>query len=88
VRAVPSLVAPYLPAGRRLTVLGTDGFGRSDTRVNLRRFFEVDRQHIALAALSALNASGELEPSVLRAAAERLGIDAESPGPWRDPALL
>jgi pyruvate dehydrogenase E1 component len=56
--------------------------------VNLRRFFEVDRQHIALAALSALNASGELEPSVLRAAAERLGIDAESPGPWRDPALL
>ena len=88
VRAVPSLVAPYLPAGRRLTVLGTDGFGRSDTRVNLRRFFEVDRQHIALAALSALNASGELEPSVLRTAAERLGIDAEGPGPWRDPALL
>jgi pyruvate dehydrogenase E1 component len=88
VRAVPSLVAPYLPAGRRLTVLGTDGFGRSDTRVNLRRFFEVDRQHIALAALSALNASGELEPSVLRAAAERLGIDAGGPGPWRDPALL
>ncbi|HSO08300.1 MAG TPA: alpha-ketoglutarate dehydrogenase [Pelomicrobium sp.] len=84
VRAVPSLVAPYLPTGRRFTVLGTDGFGRSDTRANLRRFFGVDRQHIALAALAGLHADGEVEPSVYRSAPARLGIDPNGPGPWRD----
>ncbi|MFZ5556160.1 MAG: alpha-ketoglutarate dehydrogenase [Pseudomonadota bacterium] len=87
VRAVPSLVAPYLPAGRRFTVLGTDGFGRSDTRVNLRRFFEVDRRYIAHAALAGLHADGEIEPSVLRSAPARLGIAPAAAGPWQDRAV-
>jgi pyruvate dehydrogenase E1 component len=87
VRAVPSLVAPYLPPGRRFTVLGTDGFGRSDTRANLRRFFEVDRQHIALAALAGLNAAGDLEPSIFRSAAQRLGVDGTARSPWQDRAI-
>jgi len=56
VRAWPSLIAPHCPA--RMTVLGTDGFGRSDTRGALRQFFEVDRFHIVLAALSALADAG------------------------------
>ncbi|OVZ61726.1 pyruvate dehydrogenase (acetyl-transferring), homodimeric type [Pigmentiphaga sp. NML030171] len=56
VRAWPSLIAPHCPA--RMTVLGTDGFGRSDTRGALRQFFEVDRFHIVLAALHALADAG------------------------------
>jgi pyruvate dehydrogenase E1 component len=56
VRAYADQIRPYLPHGMRYSVLGTDGFGRSDTRANLRRFFEVDRYHIAVAALSALAA--------------------------------
>ncbi len=53
VRAVADLVRPYLPAERRYVALGTDGFGRSDTRANLRAFFEVDRDAIVRAALAA-----------------------------------
>lgn len=55
VRAVPESVRAYLPEGRRYSTLGTDGFGRSDTRAALRRFFSVDAQSIAQAALRALN---------------------------------
>ena len=54
VRAVADLVRPYVPEGRRYVALGTDGFGRSDTRANLREFFEVDRTAIVNAALNAL----------------------------------
>jgi pyruvate dehydrogenase E1 component len=54
VRAVADLARPYVPAGRRYTALGTDGFGRSDTRASLRAFFEVDRDAIVNAALAAL----------------------------------
>jgi len=54
VRAVADLARPYAPAGRRYVALGTDGFGRSDTRAALREFFEVDRGAIARAALAAL----------------------------------
>ena len=56
VRAVPDLVRPYLPGERRYVALGTDGFGRSDTRARLRAFFEVDRDSIVRAALAALGA--------------------------------
>jgi pyruvate dehydrogenase E1 component len=54
VRAVPESVRAFVPEGRRYTTLGTDGFGRSDTRAALRRFFAVDASSIAQAALRAL----------------------------------
>jgi pyruvate dehydrogenase E1 component len=63
-------------------VLGTDGFGRSDSRAALRRFFEVDRQHVVVAALSALVQEGTLEPSVLTSAIERYGIEPGAHAPF------
>ena len=62
--------------------LGTDGFGRSDTRVQLRRFFEVDRRHIALAALQALVEEGTLQRATLAEAIKRYGVDPDAPPPW------
>ncbi|MHB8589590.1 MAG: alpha-ketoglutarate dehydrogenase [Candidatus Dormibacteraceae bacterium] len=79
VRAYPGLIAPYL---RQLTVLGTDGFGRSDSRSALRRFFEVDRWHVTLAALHELAQQGVLPRSVVAGAADRFGIDPDSAPPW------
>jgi pyruvate dehydrogenase E1 component len=79
-RAVPEQVAPYLPG--KLLVLGTDGFGRSETRPNLRRFFEVDAEHVAVAALHALAERGGLDRSVVVQAIKDLGLDAERPAPW------
>jgi len=80
VRAYPQLIAPYVEA--RFVALGTDGFGRSDTRSALRNFFEVDRHSIALAALEALVRDGTIEPAILLGAIERYGIKAEQPAPW------
>jgi pyruvate dehydrogenase E1 component len=74
-RALPDGIRPYVPGPYR--VLGTDGFGRSDYRKVLRRFFEVDRHHVALAALEAL---GETEKA--QQAIERYEIDAEAEAPW------
>jgi pyruvate dehydrogenase E1 component len=65
----------------RYVVLGTDGFGRSDSRANLRDFFEVNRYHIAVAALDALAADGELETKVVQQAIKKYNIDAEKPNP-------
>jgi pyruvate dehydrogenase E1 component len=79
VRAVPQLIAEYVDAP--LVTLGTDGFGRSDTRAAVRRFFEVDRQHVALAALDALARQGRVAEVVARDAAERFGLGAVAP-PW------
>ena len=56
VRAVPESVRAFVPEGRRYTTLGTDGFGRSDTRAALRRFFAVDADSIAQTALQTLSA--------------------------------
>ncbi len=64
-----------------LTVLGTDGFGRSDTREQLRNFFEVDRRFIALAALSALAGQQRVSLDAVRSAREEFGIDPEKPNP-------
>jgi pyruvate dehydrogenase E1 component len=80
VRAWPLLIAPHLEA--RMSVLGTDGFGRSDTREQLRRHFEVDRTHVVLAALQALVRDGQRPAQVLRAAAQAAGVDAASVPPW------
>jgi pyruvate dehydrogenase E1 component len=66
---------------RPYTVLGTDGFGRSDTRDNLRHFFEVDRKHVVLTTLVALADAGALEREAVAAAIKKLGIDPERPNP-------
>jgi pyruvate dehydrogenase E1 component len=62
-------------------VLGTDGYGRSDTRANLRRHFEIDAGHIVVATLSALAASGDVKPEAVAEAIQRYGIDPERPNP-------
>ena len=80
VRAFPQQIAPYI--GAKMTVLGTDGFGRSANRKALRRFFEVDRQHIALAAIESLVRNGTLDHDVMIKAIESLGIDPQSAAPW------
>jgi pyruvate dehydrogenase E1 component len=65
------------------TVLGTDGFGRSDTRQQLRQHFEVSREHIALAALKALADRGEVEREAVAQALKSWGIDADKPNPMQ-----
>ena len=69
-------------AGRRYVVLGTDGFGRSDYRVKLRRFFEVDRHYVAVAALKALADEGAIKASVVAEAITKYGLDTERAAPW------
>ena len=64
-------------------MLGTDGFGRSDYRVKLRRFFEVDRHYVAVAALKSLAEAGAVEPAQVQAAIDRYSIDTERPAPLR-----
>jgi pyruvate dehydrogenase E1 component len=64
-------------------VLGTDGFGRSDWRRSLRDFFEVDRRHVALAALTSLAEDGEVDADAPRKAIERYEIETERPAPWK-----
>jgi pyruvate dehydrogenase E1 component len=67
---------------RRYKVLGTDGFGRSDSRENLRRFFEVNRNYVTVAALKALAEDGELPAAKVAEAIKKYGIDVEKPAPW------
>jgi pyruvate dehydrogenase E1 component len=78
-KAVPDLIAPWVPGG--LTTLGTDGFGRSDTRARLRRFFEVDAESVVLATLHALARRGQVEPSVVAQAMKDLGLRPDQPHP-------
>ncbi len=80
VRALAQQISPFVSA--KMTILGTDGFGRSANRVALRRFFEVDRQHIVLAAIEALVRKGEIDNAVLKQAIIDLAIDASAPAPW------
>jgi len=63
------------------TTLGTDGYGRSDTRENLRRFFEVNRYYIVVAALKALSDEGEVDNKTVQAAIKKYKIDPEKPNP-------
>jgi pyruvate dehydrogenase E1 component len=78
-KAVPDQVARWVP--RRFEVLGTDGFGRSDTREKLRRHFETDAAHVVVATLAALVADGVLDAEVVEKAIARYGIDAGAPDP-------
>ena len=80
VRAYPQLIAAYTRA--RFVALGTDGFGRSDTRAALRTFFEVDRHQVVIAALHALARDGTVERSVVTAAIQRYGVDTGAAPPW------
>jgi pyruvate dehydrogenase E1 component len=64
-----------------LTILGTDGFGRSDTRQQLRQHFEVSREHIVVAALKALADQGDLALSAVEAAILAMKIDPDKPNP-------
>jgi len=81
-RAVPELIRAYVP--RRYVTLGTDGFGRSDTRQSLREFFEVDRRSIVLAALKALADEGAIDAQVVGLARERYGKgEAQAGAPWQ-----
>ncbi len=80
-KIVADQIAPFVPAG--LHALGTDGFGRSETRAALRRFFEVDAASIAVAALSSLARRGEIDAERVAEAIATLGIDPEKPDPSR-----
>jgi pyruvate dehydrogenase E1 component len=77
--AVPLAISPWIKSP--YTVLGCDGFGRSEARVELRRFFEVDAENIALAALNELAADGKFAKSKLAAAIKELGLDPQKPNP-------
>lgn len=79
VRAYGDLLRPFI--SRSYTVLGTDGFGRSDTREQLRQFFEVNRYYIVLAVLYALYKEGSISADQVTAAMKKYNIDANKPSP-------
>jgi pyruvate dehydrogenase E1 component len=79
VRALPASVARWVPG--RFVVLGTDGYGRSDSRTALREFFEVDARHITMAALHALVQEGQLDAKVATGAMKDMKIDPNKPDP-------
>jgi len=80
VRAFADQIRPYVK-DRRYLVLGTDGFGRSDTREALRHFFEVDRYYVTVAALKALYDDGEISGKTVTEAIRKYGIDPDKPNP-------
>jgi len=79
-RAVPDQVARWIE--RPYTSLGTDGFGRSDTRNALRRFFEIDAAHLVIAVLSSLAASGDAKTDEVAQAIGRYGVAVDRDDPW------
>ncbi|RYD14815.1 MAG: pyruvate dehydrogenase (acetyl-transferring), homodimeric type [Lysobacteraceae bacterium] len=81
VREFADQIRAFMPDGKRYVVLGTDGFGRSDTRANLRGFFEVDRYWIAHAAIAALAADGEMNPEDVARAIKLWKLDPDKPNP-------
>jgi pyruvate dehydrogenase E1 component len=78
-KMVADQITPWVPGG--LLTLGTDGFGRSDTRENLRRFFEVDAEITAVATLYALFQKGLLAGHAVEQAIKKLRVDPEKPFP-------
>ncbi len=78
-KMVADQIAPFVPAGLR--ALGTDGFGRSETREALRRFFEVDAECVAVAALYELTRRGSFEPARLAEAIAAFGLVTDGPDP-------
>ena len=82
VKAVPDMIQKWIPG--KYVSLGTDGFGRSDTRENLRKFFEIDSQYIVAATISTLLTEGELSEAKAKAALKSLDIDPDTPNPARN----
>ena len=80
VRSVAEQIRPFVPG--RFVTLGTDGFGRSDTREQLRRFFEIDRYHVVVAALKALADDGLVPSAKVEEAIKKYEVDSEAPPPW------
>ena len=80
VRAYAGQIAPYLD--KTMTILGTDGFGRSADRQSLRAFFEVDKKQIALAAIESLVRCGQVSEELLAQAIEKLDINPQQEAPW------
>jgi len=78
-KTVADQIRQWVPG--RYAVLGTDGFGRSDSRAELRRFFEVDRNYVALATLKALADDGKVDAKIVTQAMKSFGIDPEKPNP-------
>ena len=74
-------IRAFMPRGRTYKVLGTDGFGRSDSRAKLRHFFEVNRYFIAIAALKALADAGEGKAKAVADAIRKYGVDPDKPDP-------
>jgi pyruvate dehydrogenase E1 component len=81
VRQVPEMIGRWVPGG--LFTLGTDGFGRSDTRAALRRHFEVDAECIAVATLAQLMRRGAVKPDVVKQALRKFGINPDKVSPMR-----
>src|SRR5688572_16161499 len=79
-RSFADQIREFVP--RRYKVLGTDGFGRSDSRENLRRFFEVNRHYVVVAALKALAEEGDLPATKAAEALKKYAIDVDKPAPW------
>jgi pyruvate dehydrogenase E1 component len=80
-RAFAEQIRPHVPKGRNYKVLGTDGFGRSDSRAKLREFFEVNRYYVTVAALKALAEDGAIQPAVVAEAIAKYGINPNKPNP-------
>ena len=81
VKTFAEQIRPFVPQGRTYRVLGTDGFGRSDSRARLRYFFEVDRCFVAIAALKALADQGEGKAKSVADAIRKYGIDPDKADP-------
>ena len=79
IKALPAMISKWIPG--RLEILGTDGFGRSDGRKQLREFFEVDYKHIAVAALKSLMKDGCISSEVVSKAIKDLELDPDKPNP-------
>jgi pyruvate dehydrogenase E1 component len=79
-KLVADQIAPWVPDG--LTTLGTDGFGRSESRENLRRFFEIDAESTVAATLHALAEKGEIKAELVAKAMKNLGINPDKPHPF------
>jgi len=80
IRAFAEQIRAFVP--RRYVVLGTDGFGRSDTREQLRHFFEVDRRWVTIAALKALADDGTIPATKVKEAMKKYALDPAKPAPW------
>jgi pyruvate dehydrogenase E1 component len=80
-RTYAEQVRAFVPKARSYKVLGTDGFGRSDTRAKLREFFEVNRYFVTIAALKSLADEGAIAASVVKQAIEKYGVNPDKPNP-------